>query len=110
MRRLRFLVLALIVGIAGTACARGVTLNEDAGGAYAVNVVNEMPHPMVVSFDDGATTRLLGTVAANREERFVVAGARGATVTLIATDEADTHTVRRTVTLSPGATVDVRLN
>jgi hypothetical protein len=110
MRRYRLLFLALVVAVAGTACARGVTLNPDAGQTYAVNVVNQMPHAMIVSFDDGSGTRLLGTVGSNREERFVVAGAARETVTIVARDEGDTHTVRRTVTLISGGTVEVRLN
>lgn len=110
MRRLRLLALILVTAATTAACARGVTLNPDAGQSYAVNVINEMPHAMIVSFDDGATTRLLGTVGAQRQERFVIAGAERPTVTLIATDEGDTHTVRRTVTLAPGTTVDVRIN
>lgn len=110
MRRLRLLALVLITAASAAACARGVTLNPEAGESYAVNVVNEMPHAMIVSYDDGQNTRLLGTVNANREERFIIAGAYRPTVTLIATDEGDTHTVRRTVTLLPGSTVDVRIN
>lgn len=110
MRRLRFLALTLLMGTVGLACARGVTLNPEAGQSYAVNVSNEMPHAMILYVDDGTTPRLLGTVPANRQERFIVAGARQPTVTLIATDEADTHTVRRTVTLRAGETVNVRIN
>lgn len=110
MRRLRLLALAVLVSVAGVACARGVALDTDPGQTYAVNVVNQMPHAMIVSFDDGSGTRLLGTVGASRSERFVVAGSSAATVTIIARDEADTHTVRRTVSLIPGGTVEVRLN
>ena len=110
MRRFRFLTLALVIAASSTACARSVTLNTDAGQTYAVNVVNEMPHAMVVSVDDGTTVRTLGTVAANRQDRFVIATSRAGTVTLIATDEADTHTVRRTVALVAGETVTVRIN
>lgn len=110
MRRLRLLALTLVVAIAGFGCARGVTLNPEAGQSYAVNVTNEMPHPMIIYVDDGDTPRLLGTVGAEQQERFIVSTADRPTVTLIATDEADTHTVRRTVTLVPGSTVDVRIN
>lgn len=110
MRRFRLPALALILAAAGLACARGVTLNPDATETYAVNVINGMPHAMVIHVDDGDATRLLGTVPAQRQERFVVARASRPTVTIIATDEADTHTVRRTVTLVPGSTVEVRIN
>lgn len=109
MRRFRLPALALLLAVAATACARGVEMNPDAGQTYAVNIINEMPHAMIVSFDDGSGLRTLGTVGANREERFVVAIAERPTVTIVATDEADTHTVRNTVTLRAGGTVDVRL-
>jgi hypothetical protein len=110
MRRLRFLTLAALVSVSGLACARGVALDTDPGQTYAVNVVNQMGHAMIVSFDDGSGARLLGTVGANSSERFVVAGSSAATVSIVARDEGDTHTVRRTVTLIPGGTVEVRLN
>lgn len=110
MRRFRLLSLALLVSFAGMACARAVTLNEEAGQTYAVNVINELPQAMDISYDDGQTIRPLGTVQANQRQRFVVAGASGTTVTLIATNQADTRTVRRTVVLSAGQTVDVRIN
>ncbi|MEJ2503298.1 MAG: hypothetical protein P8177_08280 [Gemmatimonadota bacterium] len=110
MRLLRPVLLAALVLITAAACARGVSMNQDAGQTYAVSVRNDMPHPMIVSFDDGSGTRLLGTVAADRTERFVIAASAQQTITIIATDEGDTHTVRRTVTLEPGGTVDVRIN
>ncbi len=110
MKRLRVFTLVALtafVAVASGACARNVMLNEDAGQTYAVNVINRMPHAMTIAYDDGQTTRPLGTVAADRSERFVLAAVSGSTITLVARDAADTHTVRRTVTLSPGSTVDV---
>ena len=110
MRRIRFTLFAVLaLAAAITACTRGVSLDTEPGQTYAVNVINEMPHAMIISFDDGSGTRLLGTVGANRTERFVVAGAANPTVTIVAQDEAETHTVRRTVTLTAGGTVDVRI-
>lgn len=110
MRTFRSALLAALVLLAATACTRGVAMNPDAGQTYAVSVQNQMPHAMIVSFDDGSGTRLLGTVDASRTERFVIAGSAQQTITIIARDEADTHTVRRTVTLMSGGTVDVRIN
>lgn len=111
MRRLHRTALAVLALAAGlTACTRGVELDSDPGQTYAVNVVNTFPQAMIVSFDDGSGPRLLGTVAANRTERFVVAASSGGTVSIIARDEADTRTVRKTVVLVPGGTVEVRLN
>lgn len=110
MRRLRLSALAAILAFAGLACARGVALNPEPGQSYAVTVVNELAEPLIVSFDDGTTTRLLGTVGADRRERFVLGGAERETVTIVATDEAETRTIRRTVTLRAGSAVEVRLN
>ena len=109
MRRLRLLALAAFIAVAGTACA-GMSMDRDLGPRYGISVINEMPHPMIVSIDDGTATRLLGTVDAESESRFVLDEIAGATATIIATDEEDTHTVRRTVVLEAGSTVEVRLN
>lgn len=101
------LVLAIMISLAG--CTRGVELNTDPGQSYAISVVNPRAQPMVVSFDDGSGTRLLGTVGAGQTERFVVAGSTSQTVSVVAEDEARTFTVRRTVVLRAGDTVEVRL-
>jgi hypothetical protein len=53
---------------------------------------------------------LLGTVAAGSTDRFIIAGTASMTVSIVATDQARTRTVRRTVTLVPGGSVDVRLD
>lgn len=110
MRHIRPLSLVALLALTGIACAPGASVDRDADQSYAVNVINAMPHAMIVSVDDGATTRRLGTVGANREERFVITGVEQRTVTFIAMDEGETHTVRRTVTLVAGGAVDVRLD
>jgi hypothetical protein len=107
MRRLRSILLFVALLVVAGACARGVNLDSDPGETYAVNVENRMPHSMIVYFDDGSGRRLLGTVGANRTERFVVAGSRTPSVTIIAHDEGETHTVQRTATLVPGGTTQV---
>jgi hypothetical protein len=111
MRRLPLLLLtaALVTG-ASTACARGVDFGPDTQQTQAINVYNEMSHPMIVAFDDGTGERLLGTVAARSTDRFVIAGTSATTISVVAYDQGRTHTVRRTVTLVPGASVDVRIN
>ena len=111
MSRTRLIpLIALVCVVALVGCARSVALNTDPGEAYAVSVDNTMPHAMIVSFDDGSGARLLGTVGARQTERFVIAGSASQTVSLVAHDEGETHTVRRTVVLQPGGTVEVRLN
>jgi hypothetical protein len=101
-------LLALLLVI--TACGRPIEFDPELSQVRAVNVINELPHSMVVSFDDGSGERLLGTVAARSQDRFVIAGTSATTVTLIARDESQTHTLRRTVNLVPAGTVDVRLD
>lgn len=111
MRRLSLLLpLAALSLAVVTACARGVEFDPDLQRTHAVNVINEMPHAMVVWFDDGTGERMLGTVAAQSRDRFVIAATTAGTISVVARDEGTTHTVRRTVTLVPGGSVDVRLN
>lgn len=109
MRRLRLLAVTAIVALAAPACA-GTSMSSELGDRYAVTVVNEMDQPLVVSLDDGSGSRLLGTVAPDRDERFVLYGMSATTVTLVARDQGDTLTIRRTVTLRQGESVEVRLS
>jgi hypothetical protein len=103
------LLLAALVLAVGTACVRGVDFGPGTE-SQAINVINELPDAMIVSFDDGTGERLLGTVAARSTDRFIIAGTAAMTVSVVATDQARTRTIRRTVTLVPGGSVDVRLN
>jgi hypothetical protein len=110
MRRFPLMILtAILVLAAGTACMRGVDFGPGAQ-SQAINVINELAEPMIVAFDDGTGERLLGTVAARSTDRFIIAGTTAMTVSIVATDQARTRTIRRTVTLVPGGSVDVRLN
>ncbi|MFW5946911.1 MAG: hypothetical protein ACOCUW_00350 [Gemmatimonadota bacterium] len=110
MRR-RFPCLLILAALAAVsaACA-GASMDADLGPRYGVIVINELDEPMIVSVDDGTTTRLLGTVGPDREERFILDGAPSTTITLIASDEADSRTLRRTVVLRAGESVEVRLD
>ena len=109
MRRPRLLALSALAAVAVVACA-GASMDSELGDRYGLRLVNEMPHAMIISLDDGSTTRLLGTVGPERDERFVLYGTASRTVTVVARDEGDTHTVRRTLTLRAGETVEVRLS
>lgn len=64
-------------------------------------ITNTMPHAMVVTvrYEGGGDTEL-GIVPAGGEQSFTVAASAGETVTLVAADEADTHSRESTVTLS----------
>lgn len=100
------LVLASTLSL-GTTCGRGAVV--ESAVSYPMDVVNPFPEAMVVSFDDGTGSRLLGTVSGGSTERFIVAGSAAQTVTIIAVDEDGTRTVRRTVTLRPNQAVRVQL-
>lgn len=64
-------------------------------------ITNTMPHAMIVTvrYEGGGDTEL-GIVPAGGEQSFTVAASAGETVTLVAADEADTHSRESTVTLS----------
>jgi hypothetical protein len=70
---------------------------------YRVAINNPMPHAMVVKVEyTGGGETELGTVPAGSEQAFTVAASGGETVTLVATDEAGTHSPSTTLTLPAG--------
>lgn len=64
-------------------------------------ITNPMPHAMVVTiqYEGGGETEL-GIVPAGGEQSFTLAASPGENVTLVASDEADTHSRETTVTLT----------
>jgi hypothetical protein len=69
----RFALLVALLGAATAACARGASVQPPPTPVFAVSVTNSTGVEIVVSYDDGATSRALGTVPAGRTERFVIA-------------------------------------
>ncbi len=112
MRRRPAVLMPLLAVVLATvaACAGAMEFETDPRQTQAINVINQLGHPMVIWFDEGDGERLLGTVAAGSTERFVIAGADVSALSVVARDEGRTSTVRRTVTLVPGGTVDVVIN
>jgi hypothetical protein len=106
-QRAPLLLLALLATLG--ACARGVAVQSEPGPAYAIEVDNPMSHPMIVSYDDGTGAHLLGTVSAGTRGRFVITRPASQNLTILATDEARTHTVRRAVTVQQGVVTEVSL-
>jgi hypothetical protein len=86
-----------------------VAVQSEPGPAYAIEVDNPMSHPMIVSYDDGTGAHLLGTVSAGTRGRFVITRPASQNLTILATDEARTHTVRRAVTVQQGVVTEVSL-
>ncbi|HEX7048663.1 MAG TPA: hypothetical protein VF188_00505 [Longimicrobiales bacterium] len=91
------------------ACARGVAVESEPGPAYTLEVTNPMPHPMIVSYDDGTGVRLLGTVSANGSGRFVITTPASRSISVLATDEQRVHSVTKSVVLLPGQITEVVL-
>jgi hypothetical protein len=80
-------------------------LEPGVSSTYSLAVTNPMPHAMVVTvqYTGGGETEL-GTVPAGGEQSFTVAASAGETVTLVATDEAGSHSPSTTLTLPEGQT------
>lgn len=104
----RFATIAAIA-LLGGACARGLAVESEPGPAYTLEINNPLAEPMIVWYDDGTGSHLLGTVSAGSQGRFVVTRPARQELTITATNEARTHTVTRTVTLQMGAVAEVTL-
>jgi hypothetical protein len=72
---------------------------EVAQAAYAIEVVNPMPHAMIVTSDYGMGAVELGVVEPMGTATFSVTAPAGTVVKLTAADEAKSHTVQGEVTL-----------
>jgi hypothetical protein len=91
------------------AACRTLAVQTEAAPTYMIDVRNTISLPMIVQFDDGRGARLLGTVPAGGQERFIIAGASRAEVAILATSEDGTRSVRREIVLQPGVPVNVSL-
>lgn len=80
-------------------------LEPGMSSTYEVVVTNPMPHAMIVTVEymGGGETEL-GTVPAGGEQSFTVAASAGEAITLVATDEAATHSPTTSMTLPEGQT------
>ena len=80
-------------------------IEPSASSTYEVAIANPMPHAMIVTVEyTGGGETELGTVPAGGEQSFTVAASAGETVTLVATDEAGTHSPSTTMALPEGQT------
>jgi hypothetical protein len=80
-------------------------LEPGMSSTYEVAITNPMPHAMVVTVEyTGGGETELGTVPAGGEQSFTVAASAGETITLVATDEAATHSPTTSMTLPGGQT------
>ena len=98
---------------ADTSATDGATTGIEAGTAepmvvptdtYELVVTNPMPHAMTVSSDFEGAVVELGAVAASGQQTFIVPAPPGATVTVIARDEAGSHSPTTQVTFPEGQT------
>ncbi|HSJ23442.1 MAG TPA: hypothetical protein VK929_02080 [Longimicrobiales bacterium] len=100
--------LALTVLLAG--CVRALDVGSEPSPVYRLTVANDLAEEMIVSTSDSQGTSLLGAVPPGRAETFVVAGTRGAAISVTARNATGSRTVGPLqVTLALGETVTVRL-
>jgi hypothetical protein len=85
----RALILFVLAALAA-GCGRAVSVGSDARPVYRINVHNETGEAMIVSYDEGRGSALLGTVPAGRADSFVIA-ARTTTVNVTARNVAGTR-------------------
>jgi hypothetical protein len=107
-RNLRHPMLLLGVVLAVAAC-RPVAVETEPGPYYVLEVNNANPYPMIVYYDDGTGTHLLGTVSARSRAEFAITRPARQTVRIFARDENDTHRVEDQVTLRAEARAQVTL-
>ena len=102
MKKTLLLVLGLTLG--GCASMRGVDVGTDAASTYAIEVTNNRSATVTISYTDGGTNRQLGTVAARRTERFVIAAPASTSVTVRASTASGTSVGTYNVQLQAGTT------
>lgn len=90
MRTLRHVT--VLAALLLTAC-RSIAVQSDPRPTYTIDVHNDTNEAMIVSYNDGRGDALLGTVAANRSERFVIASSVSSIITVTATNEARSRTL-----------------
>lgn len=108
MRALRQFLPLLAAGVL-FAC-RPVSVTSDPRPTYSIDVHNETAVALIVSYNDGRGDAVLGTVPANRTERFIIASPEATTITISGTNEARSRTIGPyTVHLVAGTPQQVRL-
>ena len=103
--------LLLVLATASTACAsmRKVSVGEESSQTYSIDVTNQRNSTMTVSWSDGSDTRTLGTVAAGRTERFIIAGAKSTSISVTGRNSSGASSGPYSVTLVAGAAQKVTL-
>jgi hypothetical protein len=78
---------------------------EPASSTTSVTITNPMPHAMIVTVEYGGGGETeLGIVPAGGEQAFTVAASGGETITLVATDDANSHSPSTTIVLAADQT------
>lgn len=92
---------ATAASASGEAVSSGLAPGE--ASTSTVMITNPMPHAMVVTVEyTGGGETELGMVPAGGGQAFTIAASSGETVTLVATDEAGSHSPTTTIVLPDG--------
>ena len=108
MRRFAPLLLACLTS---AACARAIAVQSgNANTTYSIEVANQTGVSMVVSYNDGRGDAILGTVAAGRTERYIIASPAATTVSIRGVATSGSRTAGPySVSLNAGSSVTVTL-
>ena len=98
-----FMLLAIAASVTACASMRKVSVGEESSQTYSIDVTNQRGSTMTVSWSDGDQTRELGTVAAGRTERFIIAGARSTSISVTGRNSAGASSGPYAVSLVAGS-------
>jgi hypothetical protein len=103
--------LLLLLSVLFTGCARAIAIDSgDPTRSFSIEITNETGTPMVVSYNDGRGDATLGTVAAGRTERYIIASPASTSVAIRGVATSGGRTVGPyTVALTAGSTARVSL-
>lgn len=108
---LRRAAILLLLSGAAAGCARAVAVQSgDPTRSFSIEITNETGVSMVVSYNDGRGDAILGTVAAGRTERYIIASPANTSVAIRgAAASGSRSSGPYTVSLTAGSTARVTL-
>jgi hypothetical protein len=83
----------ILLAVAATGCARAMSVGTEPSPTYRLDIVNETAEAMLISYDDGRGTRLLGSVPPGRSDSFILAAQTERTIRVTARNVQGTRTL-----------------
>lgn len=104
-----FVLLLAALSLLAPACSTRAVVETTASPGYTVEVVNPMPHPMDLWYQDSAGEHSLGQVAAGARARFTIVAPAEDDIHIVGRDTGRTHEIRKSVDLERNQVVEVTL-